>query len=316
MSGLSPGAPTTGRTALERLAPSAVEPLRALEAAIWDGVTPGERAALRVRAVRLVAAQNELPSLAVPPALARDAELTGDPTAWRAQPGLSEPDRAALTFAEHMGFDVASIGDEERGALAALGGDAVAFAQTIYVADMLPRGRAALDALFGMTPEWPAPATPSALQPAFDEWIRCVGVLDALDPVSSELVRMVGAERHRCRICQSLRNRTALRAGADEALLGAVAEPRRGELAPAHRAAVAFADAMIQPPGRVGPDLARALREAYEPAACVELVLDVLRNATNKVAVALAADAPNVDAGLEVYDIGPEGELLFGLEAT
>jgi len=31
--------------------------------------------------------------------------------------------------------------------------------------------------------------------------------------------------------------------------------------------------------------------------------------------VALAADAPRVETGYEVYDVTPEGELLYGLEA-
>ncbi len=40
-----------------------------------------------------------------------------------------------------------------------------------------------------------------------------------------------------------------------------------------------------------------------------------MRNAGNKIAVALAADAPNVSEGVEIYDIGPDGTLTQGLAA-
>jgi len=43
-------------------------------------------------------------------------------------------------------------------------------------------------------------------------------------------------------------------------------------------------------------------------------VLDVTRNALNKVAVALAADAAHVEDGVEIYDIEPDGSLVYGLD--
>jgi alkylhydroperoxidase family enzyme len=150
---------------------------------------------------------------------------------------------------------------------------------------------------------------------AIDDLIRVVPSLQALDPVTTELVRLLGARRHRCRICQSLRSRSALVAGADDALFAAVDQYATSDLEPAQRAALAFAEAMLGVPGRVDLDRARALLEHFPPAACVELVLDVTRNAANKVAVALAADAPRVETGYEIYDVTPEGELLYGLDA-
>jgi len=39
----------------------------------------------------------------------------------------------------------------------------------------------------------------------------------------------------------------------------------------------------------------------------------VTRNALNKVAVALGADAAHVENGIEIYDVGPDGELQYGL---
>jgi hypothetical protein len=45
----------------------------------------------------------------------------------------------------------------------------------------------------------------------------------------------------------------------------------------------------------------------------VEVVLDVTRNALNKIAVALGADAAHVEDGIEVYDVEPDGTLVYGV---
>ena len=37
------------------------------------------------------------------------------------------------------------------------------------------------------------------------------------------------------------------------------------------------------------------------------------RNALNKIAVALGADAAHVEDGIEIYDIDAAGELVYGL---
>ena len=38
-----------------------------------------------------------------------------------------------------------------------------------------------------------------------------------------------------------------------------------------------------------------------------------MRNAANKIAVALQADAPHVSDGVEIYDIDERGEAVYGL---
>ena len=43
----------------------------------------------------------------------------------------------------------------------------------------------------------------------------------------------------------------------------------------------------------------------------VELTLDVMRNACNKIAVSLAADAPRVEQGAERYEIGADGQPVY-----
>ncbi|MBV9485692.1 MAG: hypothetical protein JO246_06500, partial [Frankiaceae bacterium] len=52
--------------------------------------------------------------------------------------------------------------------------------------------------------------------------------------------------------------------------------------------------------------------ERFTDAQLVEVVLDIMRNSANKVAVAFGADAPNVSEGLQVYDIAADGTMVFG----
>jgi hypothetical protein len=86
------------------------------------------------------------------------------------------------------------------------------------------------------------------------------------------------------------------------------------DLTPLQRAALAFTDAMIWTPGHMDPAAVEAMRATATPAQQVELVLDVTRNALNKIAVALGADAAHVDEGIEIYDVTPDGSLVYGLD--
>ena len=43
----------------------------------------------------------------------------------------------------------------------------------------------------------------------------------------------------------------------------------------------------------------------------VELTLDVMPNACNKIAVALGADAPRVEDGVERYLLGADGQPVY-----
>jgi len=137
--------------------------------------------------------------------------------------------------------------------------------------------------------------------------------LDALDPVTSELVRLRGARQHRCRLCMSIRSRPALLAGADESTFAAVDDYEHAVLDPLPRAALAFTDGMLWTPGRLDPAVVADLAVRATPAQQVELVLDVTRNALNKIAVALGADAAHVEDGTEIYDVAPDGSLVYGL---
>ena len=246
-----------------------------------------------------------------------NARWSGTPGGdWRRLDRLTGDERTILAFAEQCSLDVSAISPDDRSAFLAAAGDAAAtLAAALWVVDFLPRTRAALDALFGPGP-WPAEERDRATTDvwrALDGFTRAVPKLDALDPVTSELVRLRGARQHNCRLCRSLRSRPALRAGADEGAFAAVDDYRGSQLTPIQQSALAFTDAMLWSPGRLDPETVGELRALSGPDAQVELVLDVTRNALNKVAVALGADAPHVEDGVEIYDVGPDGELLYGL---
>jgi alkylhydroperoxidase family enzyme len=308
---------TSGIDALCRYAPEAGAALDLVEATAWpvtDGLGLTDLVAL---AAGLCAEQHGLRPLTPPPGTGQ--RWAGVAAAdWHSAEGLSDAGRTALEFAAQFSLDVSAVSDRQRRELFDhLGKAAADFVAVVFVVDFVPRARAALETLFG-PPAGPtrsddgAPPAPD-LWGAFDRFIRAVPRLDALDPVTSELVRLRGARQHRCRLCQSLRSRPALLAGADEDAFGAIDDYQVSRLSAGQKAALAFTDAMIWTPGRIDKAVAGAVIGELGPAQGVELVLDVTRNALNKIAVALAADAPHVEDGVEIYDINARGDLVYGV---
>jgi len=307
----------TGSTALRHHAPEAADALQQVVASAWSVSARHGSVDTVAGAGRLVAALHGTEPL-LPPGPVGASGWTGpDPADWRNQAGLTDDQRSVLAFAEQCTLDVSAVTPGLRdGFLEAAGSTAGDLAAALWVVDVVPRTRAALDALAGHGP-WPEPPSGAAgddLWGAIDGLIRTVPSLDALDPVTSELVRLRGARQHRCRLCSSLRSRAALRAGADDRAFAAVDHHRDSDLPPLARAALAFTDAMLWTPGRIDPAAVADLRAHADVAQQVELVLDVTRNALNKIAVALGADAAHVEDGIEIYDVTPDGSLVYGLE--
>jgi len=293
---------TTGAEALRRHAPAAGDALDAVVATMWaevaDAGLGGIVSSCGVHSAGLLAL-DPLPGPAGDPGLP-----TGD-------------DDAVQAFAQQSCLDVASVTPDQRTAFLAAAGDrAGTLAAALWVVEFVPRTRAALDALFdpGPWPERGVAPVPGGVWAALDGLIRAVPALHALDPVTSELVRLRGARQHDCRLCRSLRSRDALRSGATEADFAALDHHGDSALGPLPRAALAFTDAMIWTPGRIDATTVAGLRAEATAAQQVELVLDITRNALNKVAVALGADEAHVETGVEIYDVAPDGTLLYGLD--
>lgn len=225
---------------------------------------------------------------------------------------LSEP--AVVEFAEQFSVDVTGISDAQRERfLSTLGADAFGAVVLTYIADFAPRVLAGLDSL-GLRPPL-APEFDRATDPAdavFNGFLPAVARETALDPVISEVVRLRGAGQHRCRLCNSLREATALEAGGSEDLYGDIAlYEASSRLTDAHKAALRYVDALIWSPWEIAPSVAEGVRAHFSDAEAVEMTFDVMRNASNKIAVAMAADAPRVSEGTEQYRILADGQTQY-----
>lgn len=244
---------------------------------------------------------------AVAAVLVHPEELARSPIAAR-EPSDARA-RTVLEFAEQFVVDVAGITDDHRAALgAAMGADTFAFVQALYVVDVFQRGRMALERIFAV-PFGPAPAPASGdLWAELEEFMRTVALLHALDPVTTELVRLRGARAHNCRICQSRLSLRAVEHAGDDALFAA--EPDDAALDDHQRAALALADAVIWQPSALDAARVAQVRAALSEAEIVEVVLDLVRNAANKIAVALGGDEAVVTDGIEFYDVDATGEVV------
>jgi alkylhydroperoxidase family enzyme len=149
---------------------------------------------------------------------------------------------------------------------------------------------------------------------ALDDWMRAVARLDVVDPVTTELVRLRGARTHDCRLCRSRRFVRAVRQGADESLFDQVDDYEHSSLSERHKTALRLTDAMLWRPTDYPAGLVQDVHGLFSAAEALELVLDVARNAANKIAVTFGADQPNVAQGVEYYDVDEAGELIYGLD--
>lgn len=291
---------------------AALHSLATLERAAWAADDPDRVELL----ARVVAGLHGLEPLARPSGLGPSTWTTEQALAWRERDDLDERTRSSLAFAERFSLDVGAITDDDRAAFGAAVGAAtgdVVF--LLYVLDLGARVAAAADALLdgGLALPSADEAADESLWVCIDRFLTTVAVADRLDVVTAELVRLRGARQHRCRMCASLRNRSALLEGADDTMFDAVDTYADGTLSERHRAALALVDAMIWTPAHVPEQVVTEVRAHFDANERLELVLDVMRNAANKIAVSLAADAANVTEGYEIYDIGPDGNPVYGL---
>ncbi|MFZ3306564.1 MAG: carboxymuconolactone decarboxylase family protein [Mycobacterium sp.] len=256
--------------------------------------------------IRRVCAQ----TLALPP-LPAEIAVTGPE---------SNAEAAAAEFAEQFSIDVTMIDGENRSRLwKVLGDSAFSTVVQMYIADFVPRVRAGLEAL-GVGGEylgwvsgpvtWDHATDPSDV--VFNSFLPTVARLRELDALTSEVVRLRGAAQHNCRLCKSLRETTALGAGGSETLYGDIEQfEASAQLTDRHKAALRYVDALIWSPAHIDRAIAEAVRAHFSDAESVELTFDVMRNASNKVAVALGGDAPRVENGTEEYLLDADGHTVF-----
>lgn len=220
------------------------------------------------------------------------------------------PTSDAVAFAEQMVVDVAAMTTDVRAAgMAELGADAPTFVLAVWMEDMMLRGGTAWREMFGE--EW-HPMSPSVeVDPwaAHKKFLLEVAKLSALDPMTSELVRLREARAHDCRLCQSRRSVSAI----DQAGRSDLFDERDPSgITDAQSLSLRVVDAFVWQPLHWPSGLGEHAVDVLGPAAAVELTLDVIRNAANKIVVAFGADDPRVETGVEYYDIEVEtGELRY-----
>ncbi|WP_125079050.1 carboxymuconolactone decarboxylase family protein [Mycobacterium sp. P7213] len=229
----------------------------------------------------------------------------------------SDADPAVTEFAEQFCVDVSMISDAQRDRLRdALGDKAFDAVVQMYIGDFVPRVRAGLDAV-GVEVSWPDVIVwDNSGHPAdalFNGFMPAVARLRSLDPVTSEVVRLRGAAQHNCRLCKSLRETTALNAGGSESLYDDIERFEQSRLlSEAQKVALRYVDALVWTPAHIDAEVAAGVRRHFTDEQAVELTLDVMRNAGNKIAVSLAADAPRVADGTERYLLDADGQTVFG----
>lgn len=248
-------------------------------------------------------------------------------SSWPTSLHFDAVERATLELAEQFVLDVAGVSDDQRQrCLGDLGDQAFVTVQGIYVLDHGLRIRAALRQLFGVggvvVPTTPAGARtdrtdagdPTELWAALDDWMRAVARLDVVDPVTTELVRLRGARTHDCRLCRSRRFVRAVREGADESLFDQVDDYEHSSLSERHKTALRLTDAMLWRPTAYPAGLVQDVHAQFSAPEALELVLDIARNAANKIAVTFGADQAHVADGIEYFDLDDAGELHYGLD--
>jgi alkylhydroperoxidase family enzyme len=231
--------------------------------------------------------------------------------------GTSAHDVVVAAFAEQFTVDVTGIEDKQRAQFAsALGKNAFRAVVAIFIADFVPRVWAGFGALGMGKPgnggpvEWDHDTDP--IGALLNDFVPAVARLRSLDPVTTEVVRLRGATQHNCRLCKSLRDSTALDAGGSESLYGDIERYETSErLSDRQKAALRYVDALIWTPSRISADVVAGVCEHFTEQEAFELTLDVMRNASNKIAVSLAADAPRVSEGTERYLIDADGQTVF-----
>lgn len=229
-------------------------------------------------------------------------------------------DRALADFVDQFVLDVSSVSDAQRGAAFGVLGDGIAgFAQALYAVDL---GIRRVEVLRRLGPSVPAPEfvvdilDDLAMWPALERYLRTVAKMRALDPATTELVRVRGAAAHQCRICKSRLSISAIEQLGSSDAIEAIIASRDTELAPAHAVALQLVDAIVTQPTSLDDATVAALHAHYTPEQLHEMVHDVVRNALNKFAVALGGDAPVVSDGFEFYDIDETGDVVADVDAA
>ena len=154
------------------------------------------------------------------------------------------------------------------------------------------------------------------LSRALSEWQAAVVVLDTMDPVTTELVRLRAAANHDCRTCGSLRLIDAKEAGVDETMTAKIERYEASDLPERHKVALRLADAVMTLPGQISDELKQQLHEQFTDDELLEMTLDIMKWNYQKVPVALRVDIEPARGQLTGLAFDEDGRHRFILPQT
>ena len=286
---------------LSRLRAEACGLLTALNERVWQAGDPVLLELVRVRVAQLIGNPGVVALAASSASSASSASL------------VAEQD--VVDFAEQFVIDVSGTTEEMReGLTARFGADgARELVTAIYVIEFTQRlqliAARLLDDAFAGAPGGSSAVLDASAAGLLNAYQAAVVRSSALDPVTTELVRLRCARTHNCRICQTLRLADSRAAGVDEDMTAKVDFYERSDLPERAKVALRITDAFITRPELLSDDVARQARASFGPAELASLCLDITKWCTQKIKVALGTD------GADQLVTDADGVALFGFDS-
>ena len=298
--------------ALYALEPEATRLLDQVNEQVWATVDPALLEIIRLRIAWLL---GNIAGMRTRSGLARVPEQkVAELSAYATSPLFTALDRDGIAFAEQFVIDVSGTSQESLDALRGhLGADHLRdFVTSVYLVEFTQRLQQVAPDLLPSVLERPNAARPepppAALREMLGSYQDAVVRSTALDPVTTELVRLRCARTHNCRICQTLRLADAQAAGVDSEMTSKIDFYETSDLAEPHKLALRITDAFILRPDVLSEDIVGPARAAFSPQQLAELCLDITKWSTQKIHVALGTD------GTDGLPVNEDGVVLFGFQ--
>ena len=298
--------------ALYALEPEATRLLDQVNEQVWATVDPALLEIIRLRIAWLL---GNTAGMRTRSRLARVPEQkVAELSAYATSPLFTALDRDGIAFAEQFVIDVSGTSQESLDALRGhLGADHLRdFVTSVYLVEFTQRLQQVAPDLLPSVLERPNAARPepppAALREMLGSYQDAVVRSTALDPVTTELVRLRCARTHNCRICQTLRLADAQAAGVDSEMTSKIDFYETSDLAEPHKLALRITDAFILRPDALSEDIVGPARAAFSPQQLAELCLDITKWSTQKIHVALGTD------GTDGLPVNEDGVVLFGFQ--
>ena len=301
--------------ALAARRPEASACLERLTARVYADFDPALLELVRLRIAQLL---GHSAGLLIRSPAARRAGLTEDKirelAAYPTSPYFSAFEAQALEFAEQLTIDASGTTQEDLDALASgVGIDELRnFVTAVFVVEFTQRLEMIVHALLPAGPETadaePADHRPMTLRALLDDFQAEVVRGTALDPATTELVRLRCARTHHCRICQTLRLDDARAAGVDDTMTAKIDFYERSDLPERAKIALRITDAFIVAPNELSAPTIEQARDLFTAEQLSELCLDIMKWSTQKIHVALGIDGADALAT-------KDGIALFGFDS-